>query len=73
MALAKANQLNQWIKRHDSFFIRTLRRLEIHTARMRSKATAPIATPTLRYSEAKGIIADSQPVGAKESTTVVVM
>jgi hypothetical protein len=62
-AATKASQLNQWMNRHDVFAIRVFIRLEAHTARIKSKATAPMATSTRLYDEVMGTTVDSQPVG----------
>ena len=61
------------MKRQLSFFTRTFNRLDTQTARMRSKATVPMATPTVRYDDVKGMSTESHPVGTKESSTVVTM
>jgi len=51
------------MKRHDRFAILAFKRLETHTARMRSKATAPSATCTGSYFDVSGMTAEIQPVG----------
>ena len=51
------------MNRHDVFAIRVFIRLEAHTARIKSKATAPMAMSTRLYDEVMGTTVDSQPVG----------
>ena len=63
MEVANPSQLNQWMKRHVVLAMRTFRRLEIHTARIRSSATAPSPTATRLYSEVIGTKIEMTPVG----------